>query len=362
MKRKVFFSISSLLVCGVLNASDIEYPFNFDAEILWVQRDRTPSIGLVEANGTFCECGCGPDRTTTHDIIDDLSRAFAARITFNAKDKLNGTLEVRGTTPLDFSETKEIHYKGLTNVSCDLPYGYFHVSNNGTPYEPLIDVDQNLTVAKKEINGVTVHYAQPGYNTNYIEADRAKLYYSNSYFNVETNYWIHLSPRWVDYFSVSYGFGLRYFFLLDSFKETFYKDTEVSFFASGAKNHLMGAQVLFDLHVHPYTWLDWGIRLDGGALVTHLRTDFVLNDYNAEALLAKYSKQKINYGFFGDLEVFLMAKFFERAYGIFSFGGTLIHGVAQAMPNINLTTTDFGIYSQGNILYQYWSLGLGLDF
>jgi hypothetical protein len=90
--------------------------------------------------------------------------------------------------------------------------------------------------------------------------------------------------------------------------------------------------------------------------------DFELNDLDGQDLLARYSKQKINYGFFGDLEVFLMVKFLNRAYAMGSYGGTLIHGMAQAMPNINLTTKNFGIYSQGNVLYQYWTLGLGWDF
>jgi hypothetical protein len=339
-----------------------EHPFNLDVEALWIQRNRSPTIDLVEYNGTFCNCECDSYDYSSANLIADLDRRVCARITLNTKKLLDGTLELRGTTPADFSLTKTISSPGLTNVGCDLPYGYYRVSAGGTPYTPIIDVSLEVDVIPMYIDDVLVNETISYYNTDYIEADSAKIQFSSDYFNVESNYWIHLSPRWVNYFSVSYGFGLRYFSFMEGFKETFYKSQDVSFFESGTKNHLFGGQVLFDLHVHPYAWLDWGIRIDGGAFASHLRTNFSINDYNGSTLLAKYSKQKIDYGFFGDVEIFLAAKFMERAYGLFSYGGTLINGVAQAIPNINLTTSNFGISQQGNVLFQWWSIGLGLDF
>ena len=354
--------ILCLVSQALISAQELEHPFNIDVEILWAKRARSPSLDLVDYNGDFCQCGCGPNNFSSTMVINDLDRRVAARISLNVKKNLTNTLEFRGTTPLDFSYEKTFNAPSQTNVACDLAYGYFRVSPDQNPYTPIIDVQQKVIILPFLNNGVTVNHPIYYYDTDYIEADKAKIDFSNSYFNVESNYWFHLTPRWVKYFSVSYGFGLRYFSFMESFKERFYKIGNSSFFSSGTKNQLFGGQVLLDFHVHPYHWLDWGLRLDGGACASHLRLDFEINDYNSTVLLAKYSKQKIYYSFFGDLELFLAARFMERVYGLFSFGGTLIHGVAQAMPNIDITTSKFSLYTQGNVLYQFWSLGLGYDF
>ena len=343
----------------LFSSQEHEHPFNIDVELLYGNRSKTPTVKLVDSNGTFCECGCGPNHFSSTMVINDLDRRLAARISLNIKNELNSTLEIRGITPLDFSGEKIIEAYNETFVSCDLAYGFFHSKqNNISPYTPMINVKPLKLIIPDPHGDYTVEY----YDTDYIQADKATIKYSNSFFNIESNYWLHLTPRWVNYFSVSYGFGLRYFYYADRINANFFKDPNQSDFSSRTKNHLIGGQALLDFHIHPYTWLDWGIRLDGGALVTHLRLDFELNDLDGQDLLARYSKQKINYGFFGDLEVFLMVKFLNRAYAMGSYGGTLIHGMAQAMPNINLTTKNFGIYSQGNVLYQYWTLGLGWDF
>ncbi len=343
-------------------ALEPEYPFNLDVEALWVNRARTPSIGLVDYNDSFCSCECGGQDYSSKTLISDLDRSLAARITFNARNKFKSTLEVRGTTPFDFQSTKNINSPGSANVGCDLAYGYYYVTINSTPYIPIFNVNQYMKIEDVLINGVLVSEVVPYYQTDYIEADRIKVDYKNSYFTVEANSWNHMSPRWANYFSSSYGFGLRYFSILDFFKETFFKETNISFFDSHTKNRFFGAQILLDLHIHPYRWLDWGIRMDGGMFASYVRLNFQANDLNGESLLARFSKHRIDYGFFGDLEIFLAMKFLERGYILFNFGGTLIHGIAQAIANINLTTNDFRLHTNGNVVYQFWSIGTGFDF
>ena len=370
MKIPKYFLTACLVFAAADAAQEPEYPFNLDVELLWMQRNRSPDQDLVNWGSPFCYCECGVNNYSTTMLIDDLDRTLGFRITGNIRNKDKGTMELRGTTPFDFSSVKNIYSPAQTNAACDLSYGYIHVDQDASPYVPIFDTVEVVETVPVVINGVTVYETIDYYNTDYIEADRAKIEYDSSYFTLESNYWLHLSPRWKDYFSVSFGFGLRYFSFLEGIKGTFYKSqnsilansSNVSTFSADTKNHLYGAQVLLDLHIHPYSWFDWGIRMDGGAFAAHQRLINQVNDLNGSVLLSKYTKQTIDYAFFGDLEIFAAVKILGRGYGLFSYGGTLIHGVAQATSNLNLTTKQFPIDDQGNILFQWWSLGLGLDF
>lgn len=346
------------MLAALFSAQEPEYPFNIDVELLWNQLNRTQNINLVDYNRPFCSCSCGGNSVYASDIIGDLDRSLALRFTLAVKNKETRTLELRGTTPMEFEETTIYSSLGDTHLSCDLAYGYNHVGN----YTPLLNLEEYYETISSTVGGITVSEIFTYYDTDYVDADEARLYFNNSYYTIEANGWNHLTPRWKKYFSASYGFGLRYFSINNSFKEKFYKGIDTSFFSSKTVNDLFGLQFLMALELHPYSWMNWGIRVDAGAFVSHVKFSFELNDYNASEILTRYKRQSIENGFYGDLEVFLQCKFLDRAYFLFSYGGLLISDIAQAINNINLTTAKFDINTSGNIIYQYWSVGLGYDF
>jgi hypothetical protein len=210
---------------------------------------------------------------------------------------------------------------------------------------------------------------QPAYNTiiniydsDYIDADRAKAHYDSRFFTVEGNYWTHWSPRWYNYFSSSFAWGLRYIRFDEMFKTTFYKGSDTSYFYTDTKSNMYGLQAAIDLHIHPYHWLDWGIRLTGGVLASNLALESEVNDYNASVLLTRYTKHDIYYGFLGEIELFIQGRFFRRFYWDLGFDGILIHGGLQAPENVNFTTKDMDLMRNTSTIFQSWYAGLGVDF
>jgi hypothetical protein len=136
---------------------------------------------------------------------------------------------------------------------------------------------------------------------DYYKADKAKAAYKNGFWDVELNYWRHLTPRRLDFFSVSGIAGLRYFHWNESLKLTFFKSTDESDYRIKTKNDVFGAQVGGNLQMNPTQWLSWDLTAKVGAMFDSAEQQSVLRDFNNTVLLAKYRKQEWQVGIYTDV-------------------------------------------------------------
>jgi hypothetical protein len=359
MRYLIIPVMSSLLHLSLNGSQEPERPLQISVEALWLKRDRSENQNLVDWNGTFCSSASTVNHLTSKQLIDDLDRDLALRISFEVTDRDKGTLQIRGTTPFNFSSTVIEDAAGSMQAGCQLSYGYLYNSNPPSTVIPVFNTEEQTTLD-----------LIPYYNTDYIDANQSKTTLTTNYYTIETNYYSHLSMRWKDYFSVSVGGGLRYFSYRETLEMAFTKSINplvpVLFGTSSARssthNQLYGAQLLFDFHMHPYSWLDFGIALDAGGMAARQKSINRIDDLNASVTLKNSSIQRLAWGFFGDLEVFARVRLLQQALLMASFGGTYINGVAQANTNFNMTQTHYGVSDEGAVFFQWWSAGLGWNF
>lgn len=340
MKRFQILSLLSLFSISLLADNSGRETFQIDVDVIWLKRENVHTIDLVDANRGFCSCACGGSSITADSLVYDFGREVAPQFTLYIRDRDKHSFELKGTTPFDFEATSTISAADNVNLACGAAY------------------DQNFTANSLPNRTTLINI----FNSDYIGADSAEVEYKSSYYTIEGNYWTHVTPQWSNYFSFSYTFGLRYLYLGESLTETFYKNTDTSFFCSTTRSNLYGPQGGFDIHIHPYYWLDWGFRIMAGVLVSNLSLHFVANDLNSTVLLSNTAKHTVGYGYLGEIDLFVQGKFYKKFYWNFAFGGTLIRGFMEAPNNINMTTAGTLINYDTNMLFQYWSCGLGMDF
>lgn len=138
------------------------------------------------------------------------------------------------------------------------------------------------------------------YAVDYFEARHAHIKYSTSFWDAEANYWLHFSPRYTDFFSLSGMFGGRYFHVNEMFKLTYTKLFDKSDYFIHTENEVYGFQIGLDLQMAPTARLSWDFIGKVGTMANRAKQKQILRDEDNTAVLRRHNTHRWQWGLFAD--------------------------------------------------------------
>lgn len=203
------------------------------------------------------------------------------------------------------------------------------------------------------------------YTHDYFAASLVRGTYSSKMREGEFNYWHHMTPRNVDYFSFSTIVGLKGFYLGEHIQLTYHKPPDVSTYFAMTKNRLLGIQLGLNLQVNPYQWMSWEITVKGGAYGNDAWAKNWLGDQNNTVLVRAFHGSKLvpSYLVSGDL----MIRFRLFPHCMLEIGGGLLGGWNLATAPIQLSRgiqkgSGRRVVATDKVYYQNLLAGLYFDF
>src|ERR1700722_18972763 len=135
--------------------------------------------------------------------------------------------------------------------------------------------------ARKKVEGdqsLSFPFSHADYTVDFHDASVAIAEYQSHFWDLEFNYWRYLSPRRIDYFSISGLAGLRYFHWDESFKLKMFNPPDHSSYDVSTENRIFGVQAGVDLQMNPTRWLSWEFFAKVGGMVDHCEQSTFLGD------------------------------------------------------------------------------------
>ncbi|MES2344779.1 MAG: BBP7 family outer membrane beta-barrel protein [Chlamydiota bacterium] len=196
-------------------------------------------------------------------------------------------------------------------------------------------------------------------------ADRAWGEYKSQFWTADLNYWRHVTPRRMDYFSFSWLAGLRYV-QLDEKSEVHFKkrlSREKSEYSIETKNYLPGPQVGLNIQVNPYRQWSWDFTGKIGGLVDYHQQDVSVKN-NVEKFRGGKDRD-FSIALFIDLSVMLSWNVWKHASFHVGYEMFYLSGVALAPERFKRTTSNHAIKhaeAHGQVLIDGAFGGLALSF
>jgi len=127
----------------------------------------------------------------------------------------------------------------------------------------------------------------------FINADQVIIKYRTQLQNGELNYWIHVTPQYVNYFSFSWDMGLRYINLQEHFSLRFIKPATEARYAVKTGNNLYGVQLGAVLEVNPTDYWTWSFMVKTAAFVNQAHTHVNVTDPSDANVPPSYSRHRL---------------------------------------------------------------------
>lgn len=197
----------------------------------------------------------------------------------------------------------------------------------------------------------------------FIDANEVIVKYRSWLQNGELNYWIHVTPQFVNYFSFSWDMGLRYIWLQERFSLRYIKFDSASHYTVKTGNHLYGVQLGAMLEINPTDYWTWTFLGKAAAFANRAHAHVRITDPVDANLPPSYSKSRL-------ASTGLVEGYAQLAYHLSPFTslyvgyqGFLLYGVALAPEQRALSTrriTNFR--TSGDIVIHGFYLGANLRF
>ncbi|NGX40048.1 MAG: hypothetical protein KR126chlam1_01388 [Chlamydiae bacterium] len=206
-------------------------------------------------------------------------------------------------------------------------------------------------------------FEDPEFAFDYIDADHVDASYKSRLQGGELNYWCHITPQRVNYFSGSWLIGFRYFNLREHFRMAFTKRGRTSDYKIRTKNHLYGAQLGGVLEMNPTECWTWLFQIKGAGFFNDADNNVFLGDFGNRIVLRDYSKKKWT-------DSWLIEGYGELAYHLTSFADLyvgysafLLSGLVLAPEQRDLSSSDRRfLRKRGQIVIDGARAGLTLSF
>ena len=98
---------------------------------------------------------------------------------------------------------------------------------------------------------------------DYHKASKAEAKYETRLQNGEFNYWGHVTPQRVNYFSFSWNAGFRFIYLRENLRLRFFRAEESSPYTIDTFNSLYGVQLGAMLQINPSSCWTWTFMIKG---------------------------------------------------------------------------------------------------
>ena len=316
--------------------------FAIEGDYVYLKRDRTHEADLVQTAGfpqpplpiiPKTPCGPKPEKPSKctkpegHDLIT--TNNLSNRMSYEPGLRVSFKLFYNTCSTWEFRYTGLLHWKGKKEVEC--------------PHNlriPTCFVDQTQ---------------------DYKFADRASSIYCSDFFTYDLNYWRHVTPQYINMFSVSWTMGLRYIDIDEKLRLSFTKNESSSHYRVKTFSHLFGPQFGGDFECNPYRWLTWGFGVRLGPLFCHSEQRTFMNDVNGTVVLKDFHRRGSNFAYLA--EVFPFIDFFVTRHFTFHFSYEVFHvgNVALADNQVDFLDGD-DLHHKGNITYHGFFAGLQFNF
>lgn len=343
-----FFFFLLFSVVSVLAYSEVKDPLIgkrhiiLDLEFVYLKRaprihnqkalaqldNTTPIAGISNPSPTLTAKQCPHNTFKTTDILAAQKFAPAGRITLNYLIDRKQTWQARYLGPL--------HWHGFASASCpdSLEFPFADGLNN------------------------TVDY----HNANSMRGTCDTRLWS-----AEANYWYHVTPRRVDYFSISWVFGLRYFNIGEYFNLLSKTNSGASHYKINTTNKMVGPQLGGDFEGNLGCNFTWGLIGKLGALVNFAENKTNFRDNNDTVVLKKYNPSDFNLTFLGEISPFILFNLSKNVLFKISYEFSYLSNIALAMNQITFAEDNASdLRNHVNIggAFTYYGLyvGLGFDF
>ena len=196
---------------------------------------------------------------------------------------------------------------------------------------------------------------------DYNFADRASAIYYSNLFTCDLNYWRHVTPRYLNMFSVSWTMGLRYIDIGEKIRLSYRKNTNSSHFRVKTHNHLFGPQFGGDFECNPYRFLTWGFGARAGALYCRSKQNTFMNDVNSTVVLKDFHPSGSNFAYMAEFFPFIDFSVTKHFTFHFSYEAFYVGKVTLADKQIDFPDGD-DLYDDGNIVYHGLFAGIQFNF
>jgi hypothetical protein len=202
---------------------------------------------------------------------------------------------------------------------------------------------------------------------DYQNANAIKGSCDTRLWSAEVNYWYHVTPQRVDYFSISWLFGMRYFNLDEFFNLKSETNSGSSHYKIHANNKIFGPQLGGDIEGNLGCNFTWGIIGKLGPLINFAQNNTLLKDINNTLVVKRYNPSDFNLTFLGEIAPFILFNLSKSVLFKISYELTYLSNVALALNQITFREDDASdvmdhVNIRGAFMYYGLYVGLGFEF
>ncbi len=198
-------------------------------------------------------------------------------------------------------------------------------------------------------------------DTTFIEID-----YHAKFNSAELVYWNHDTPRYVDYFSFAWLFGIPGIKLTDRMTyhntKEFFLGTFHDTYMISISNDMIGAETGFDFENNPTCYFTWALQGKVAGYANMLKKTVTLNDQNSTAALVDTQINKVRPAYSLDFNTYIL---FRSRLGALRLGYNYfnLYGAAISPNQVRRSDSLYEIQiSKKRIGFNSFYVGLSFDW
>lgn len=190
----------------------------------------------------------------------------------------------------------------------------------------------------------------------------ARAVYDSDMYTGEINYWRHASPRYIDFFSVSWLMGLRFFNIKEKINVLFGIGQRGLLYQVNTKSRSLGPQAGFSLEYNPYRFFTWGGVIKVGALFNRGRQTTGLFGATRNNAFLDQAVSGSNFAY--TAQVYGFTEWRPTKFFTITFNYQVLYVGAVIVADSQLFFQEGGIKlsSNGNIIYHGATAGIQFNF
>ncbi|QVL57155.1 MAG: hypothetical protein KFB93_07175 [Simkaniaceae bacterium] len=208
-----------------------------------------------------------------------------------------------------------------------------------------------------DLDGTVRHHT-----LDYQFASRVKAIYDSNMYTWELNFWRHITPRYTDYFSVSWLAGLRMFDIDEKIKLYFHKDHRTSRYRVKTANDSFGLQIGGDIEYNPYYFLTWGLVVKVGGMFNRDKQKTKMFDDNNTVEIRNIDRSGSNFSYMAEIYPFIELRPTKHFFFTINYRMLYVGAIATADQNIVFHGTGSVLDHGGHIIYHGLTAGMQFNF
>lgn len=195
---------------------------------------------------------------------------------------------------------------------------------------------------------------------DYRYADQAKAIYNSDFYTIDLTYLRHVTPRYIDHFSVSWMIGVRFIDLDEKIQLYFTKKNRTSRYQVKTFSRAFGPLFGGNFEYNPYSFLTWGLAGNLGCFVNHGNKKTVAYDLNNTILVSNDSRNGTNFAYFAQMYPFIEYRF-EKFFTLRA-GYEVLYMGRVVLANRQFSGPKDHLDHEGNLVYHGLFAGIQFNF